>query len=291
MSDSLWISTSGAMSKADLLDSVANNLANVDTLGFKKDVPTFKEYMTLNERMPEGQEIPRGPIKDKELYPLDSRDKSWVVTSGTHTLFKQGNLKVTQRSLDVALEGDGFLEVATPQGIRFTRLGNMKITSDGVLATNDGYPVLSNAGGDPGEGNTAGTNTGPNTSTNTSNDIGQFAGRFINIGETKAVPSISETGEIFLGDQTIGQLKVTEFINNSGLRKQGSQLFYNTTPNNIKTETTTKVRQGMLETSNVNPVEEMTNLIKANRLFEQDLKAMKTVSELMGREANDVGKL
>ncbi|HAR43476.1 MAG TPA: hypothetical protein DCS07_12730 [Bdellovibrionales bacterium] len=85
-----------------------------------------------------------------------------------------------------------------------------------------------------------------------------------------------------------------EFRDLKGLRKAGNGVFENRDPNNIvvsQAPQQTQVRQGLLETSNVNPIEEMTNLIKANRMFEQDLKAMKTYSDLMGREANDIGKL
>jgi flagellar basal body rod protein FlgG len=91
----------------------------------------------------------------------------------------------------------------------------------------------------------------------------------------------------------LGKISVVEFNDLGKLRKRGAQLFDNRDPANIKTDgkATTVVRQGVLETSNVNPIEEMTNLIKANRLFEHDLKAMKTYGELLGREANDIGKL
>jgi flagellar basal-body rod protein FlgF len=82
-----------------------------------------------------------------------------------------------------------------------------------------------------------------------------------------------------------------EFKNPQKLKKVGQQIFENTAPDNKVDSTNTLVRQGVLETSNVNPIEEMTNMIKANRLFEQDLKSLKTYGELLGREANDLGKL
>ena len=83
---------------------------------------------------------------------------------------------------------------------------------------------------------------------------------------------------------------MTEFQDLRKLKKGGEQLFENLDPVNAVAPQKTQVRQGVLETSNVNPIEEMTNLIKANRLFEQDLKAMKTYGDLMGREANDIRK-
>jgi flagellar basal body rod protein FlgG len=104
--------------------------------------------------------------------------------------------------------------------------------------------------------------------------------------------TITEQGEIFAGEDRLGKLSVVEFVDARKLRKAAGQLFENPDPQNTRRDLpSTVVHQGMLETSNVNPVEEMTRLIQANRLFEQDLKAMKTHSELMGREANDIGKL
>ena len=90
----------------------------------------------------------------------------------------------------------------------------------------------------------------------------------------------------------MAKLNVVEFQDLKQLRKTGSGLFDNRNPGNILGgQGRTVLRQGVLETSNVNPIEEMTNLIKANRLFEHDLKVMKTYGELLGREANDIGKL
>jgi flagellar basal-body rod protein FlgG len=97
---------------------------------------------------------------------------------------------------------------------------------------------------------------------------------------------------VFAGGNKVADLAVVEFSNPSQLRKLGGSLFENPRPENqVQAARTSVVRQGMVETSNVNPVEEMTQLIKANRLFEQDLKAMKTYGELLQREANDIGRL
>lgn len=259
------------------MDTVANNLANSDTMGYKKDLPAFREYLTTLERDHDPQDINPGPIKDKDFYPLDGKDQAFVVTDGTYTNFRQGNLRVTNSPLDVALDGPGFLEVSTPQGIRFTRQGSLKVAMDGRLVTNDGYPVLAAQPGGVSQ---------PGAASN-------VAQRYISVRDRGAL-TINHEGEIYAGDQLVSKLSVQEFKNLNLLRKVGSQLFENKDPANTPdpaAKTQTIVRQGVLETSNVNPVEEMTNLIKANRLFEHDLKAMKTFGDLMGREANDVGKL
>ena len=281
------------------MDTVANNLANSDTLGFKKDLPTFKEYLTTIEREHGPEDIPRGPIKDKDFFPIDGRDQSFVTVDGTHTSFKTGNLRVTQSPLDVAMDGPGFLEVSTPNGTRYTRQGSLKIAMDGRLVTNEGFPVLAaqpgglaasartpaqplGQGGPAANGTQGGVPAGQSAA--------QDAARFINL-QNRIHVNINPFGEIWAGDELVAKLSVTEFSDLSKLRKYGGQLFENRDIANAVAPQKTEVRQGMLETSNVNPVEEMTNLIKANRLFEHDLKAMRTFDGMMGKEANEIGKL
>jgi flagellar basal-body rod protein FlgG len=288
----MWTSAAGAAAQSQNVDLIANNLANSDTQGFKKDLPTFKEYLSTVEREHDAADIPRGPIKDKDFYPLDGKDQAYVVVDGTYTDFRQGPLRVTHSPLDVALDGPGFLEVSTPQGVRYTRQGSLKLAMDGRLVTSDGNPVLSSQPGglaQPGQGGLAaqgGAAAGRNPA---SND----AARFINLRDRGTNFSISDAGEIYAGDELVAKLSVVEFPDAKTLRKSGYGLFENGDPLKSPGASAqkTRVQQGVLEGSNVNPVEEMTKLIQANRLFEHDLKAMKTYGELLGREANDIGKL
>jgi flagellar basal-body rod protein FlgG len=281
------------------VDVIANNLANSDTQGFKKDLPTFKEYLSTVEREHDAEDIPRGPIKDKDFYPLDGKDQAYVVVDGTYTDFRQGSLRTTHSPLDVALDGPGFLEVSTPQGIRYTRQGSLKLAMDGRLVTSDGNPVLASQPGglaaqpataQPGQG---GLTTQGGVAAGRNPSAADAAGRFINLRDRGTNFSISEAGEIYAGSDLIAKLSVVEFPDVKTLRKTGGALFENSDP--LKSPGTTpqrtRVHQGVLEGSNVNPVEEMTKLIQANRMFEHDLKAMKTYGELLGREANDIGKL
>jgi flagellar basal body rod protein FlgG len=118
------------------------------------------------------------------------------------------------------------------------------------------------------------------------------AARFINLRDRGKHLTITAAGEIYSGEDLVARLSVVEFQDRDKLRKAGGSLFESPDPAVVPGGAKrTVVRQGVLETSNVNPVEEMTNLIKANRLFEHDMKALKTYGELMGREANDIGKL
>jgi flagellar basal-body rod protein FlgG len=216
-------------------------------------------------------DIPRSPVKDKDLYPLDGRDQSFVVVNGTHTSFKTGGLKVTDNPLDLALNGPGFLEVSTPNGIRYTNSGALKLGPDGRLMTTEGHPVLSknaDEGADP-------------------------ASRYINISGREGQLHINDRGELYMNDDLVATLGVVEFGDMKTIRKTGGLYFENKDPkaNPPQSAIATNVKQGMLETSNVNPVEEISNLIRANRMFEQDLKSMKTVNEMLQKEANEIGKM
>jgi flagellar basal-body rod protein FlgG len=272
LSSGIWVASAGAAVQAQNLDVVANNLANSDTPAFKKDVTTFQEYLTRLEREPTPQDIPRGAIKDKDFYPIDGRDQSFVVMDGTHPSLRQGHLRVTQNELDVALDGPGFLEVNTPHGIRLTRYGALKVLPDGRLATSEGYPILA--------AQSAGLAKG-----------GDVAARYIHLRDQGPRFQLNSQGDLYAGDTLVARLSIVELKDLKKLKKEGGQLFENLDQTNEIPANRTQLRQGMLETSNVNPIEEMTNMIKANRNFEQDLKMIKTYGELLGREANDIGKL
>lgn len=269
MSKPLWPAVSGAIARDHEVEVISNNLANVNTNGFKKDGVDFKEYLSKNEKMDDlAEDIPRSPIKDKDLYRLDGRDQSFVIVNGTHTNFRTGGMKVTDNPLDIALNGPGFFEVSTPQGIRYTKSGSFKLAPDGKLVTTEGNPVLSQGDGDP-------------------------AARQISLADRQGSVHVSDAGEIYMNDELVAKMNVVEFDNMKVIRKTAGLLFENKDPtgNIAKLSANTQVKQGMVETSNVNPVEEIGNLIRANRMFEEDLKAMKTVNEMLQKEVNDVGKM
>jgi flagellar basal-body rod protein FlgF len=304
LSNGIWTAASGAAAQSQAVEMVANNLANSDTLAFKKDTPTFKDYLAIQQREHGALDMPRGPIKEKEFYPLDGRDQTYVIVDGTYSNFKQGNMKVTQSPLDVAIDGPGFLEVSTPSGVRYTRQGSLKVGQDGRLVTSDGNPVLASQPGglaaapipnqqqDQGRPDSALGAQGRAPAGLPSSNGQDVAARFINLRDRGTNLNINAQGEIYAGEDLIGKLSLVEFTDVNKLRKQGSSLYNNQDQaNQAVAPARTQLHQGMLEVSNVNPVEEMTNLIKANRLFEEDLKSMKTYGEMMGREVNDLGKL
>jgi len=296
----MWTSVSGAVAQQNAIDTVANNLANADTPAFKKEAAVFREYIANRERDLGPAEIPRKLIQDKDLSPLEGRDQSFVITDGTYINQEQGALIATHAPLDIALEGSGFLEVSTPNGVRYTRQGSLKLAMDGRLVTSEGYPVLAAQPGGLTAAQSAASTVqpsqgGPETQGGVAagqGDISAVAARFITVPREGGALSITEQGEVFVGRDPIAKLNVVTFQDGKSLRKIGQSLYENKNSNDVAIAATqTRVRQGMLEKSNVNPIEEMNRMIRANRLFEQDLKAIRTWSDLMGRESNDIGKL
>jgi flagellar basal-body rod protein FlgF len=300
LSIGIWPAVSGAMARSQEVDTIANNLANSDTVGFKRDAPTFREYLAATERENLTADIPRGPITDKDLHPLDGRDQSFVIVDGTYTDMTQGHLRMTHSPLDVALQGTGFLEVSTPEGVRYTRQGSLKMATDGQLVNSSGHPVLAAEAGGLAQGGLPianaqlgqgglGTQGGVGAEQGPTPDV---VARYIYLDETTANLSITDEGEIYADDRLIGRLNVVELQNPSLLRKEGTGLLVNSNPENriIANPRQTKVHQGMLETSNVNPVREMTDMIKAQRSFQQSLKAIQTYDQLLDKEANEIGR-
>ncbi len=281
MSKGLWPAVSGSVAQSEKLDIIANNLANVNTTGFKKDQAAFQAVLSSAVSAAQKEEAPHKLYTDKDFYRLDGRDKAYVAVDGTHTNFSQGGVKVTNGPLDLALEGNGFLEVLGPQGARYTRQGNLKLTADGTLVTQEGYPVLSQGG------NAA---PAPGQPPITRADL---LARSIRINPNgPAELTINNNGQIYQGRQLVSALSVVEFVDPKLLVKEGTSLFNNTVAANVSLDApTTNVRQGMLENSNVNAVQEMTEMLKATRLFESNEKAVRTYSDLEGRAVNDIGRL
>ena len=267
MSKGIYTAVSGAIAQSAKLDTIANNLANVNTPGFKRDGQLFREYLTAYEKEPGTITVPRIPASIESFYDMQGGDKSYVDLNGTFTDFQQGTLKSTGNPLDLAIEGEGFFEVGTPEGVRLTRVGSFNVDGEGRLVTKQGYPVLRDGAGDA-------------------------ATREIRISGATGV-TISAAGEIFDGAQNVGRLSMLTVGNKDALQKQGQSLFR--FRDNLVPETQVaveaKLHQGFLEGSNVNPIREMTEMIQATRTFESTQKAIQAYDSMSGKAVNDVPKL
>ncbi len=220
----------------DKNNTIANNLANMNTLGYKRD---FLFFDALDKKM---------ASRNGEREAID---------------FSQGTLKQTANSLDVALSGPGFFTVENDDGQQFfTRVGHFKLDDDGILRTASGDMVM-------GEG-------GPIT----------IIGKSL---QPKNI-TITRNGEIYVDDAYMDRLQIVDFEDKSKLQKIGNNLFQ--AKNDAETVTVDKpeLHQGFLEESNVNPADEMIQLIEVQRQFESVQRMVRTLDEVFQRAAGQVGK-
>jgi flagellar basal-body rod protein FlgF len=208
------------------MDVIANNVANVNTNGFKADRSLFQEYLASGAR---------------EDHFMAGRDRrlSHVVDRATFRDYAQGSMESTKNPLDVAIDGNGFFVVQTPAGERYTRDGSFQINNQGQLVNASGYPVLGTGG--------------PITFQQTDKQI--------NIASDGNVTVLEGTART---DSVRGKLRMVRFANPQALEKQGSNLY---SGGASVADTTSVVRQGFVEKSNVNSVLEMSRLIEVNRTY------------------------
>ncbi|MCB0363613.1 MAG: flagellar hook-basal body protein, partial [Bdellovibrionales bacterium] len=231
---------------------------------FKKERQVFNEYLSAYEKLPEVIQVPKIPASIESFYDMQGGDRAYVNAAGSYTDFSQGNLKQTGNLLDLALEGDGFFEVLTPEGPRLTRNGSFTINSEGRLVTKEGHLVLASGNQEPQQ-------------------------RFIQV-EGKRNITVSYDGEVFSDGQKVGELSLLDVPDKDGLMKVGSSL-YAFKPNydqNIQRVTGIKIHQGFVEGSNVNLVEEMTDMIATSRAFESTQQAIKAFDQMDSKLVNEV---
>lgn len=251
---SLWTGTTGMHGQQLNIDVIANNLANVSTTGFKKSKADFQDLLYQAMKVPGSQ-----TSADTES-PTGIQIGLGVKPAAVTKIFTQGDLIQTENELDVAIQGNGFLQVETPGGnTAYTRAGAMKLDGDGRLTTSDGYPII------PGVVIPDGADQ-------------------ITIGETGIVSAQ-------LGGDTesteLGTLQLANFTNNSGLLAMGQNLFEESSSSGTAQTGTPgddgygTLLQTYLEGSNVNIVEELANMITTQRAYEINSKTIQTSDEMM----------
>ncbi len=271
----IWPAVSGSIVQSQRLDVVANNLANVNTDGFKKSSIVFQQILSSSDLAQQGKGIPRRLYTEKDLHRLDGKDKAYVVMGGTFTDFSSGKIKVTGSPLDVAIDGSGFLEVLTPKGIRYSRGGSFRINPAGALVTLRGDLVLSKTRFNP-------QNAGQNLLNR---------GIYLDNKTPGSTLIINRNGEVYYGKKQVGELSVVDFVDKRLLLKEEGTLFTNKDNANINRDARSSgILQGMLETSNVNPIQELTALLKANRLFEANQNIIRNYGEIEKKAISDITK-
>ncbi len=264
----VYTALSGAMAQSLNMDTIANNIANVNTPGFKKDSQVFNEYLTAHEKEQTGMPVPRIPASIESFYDLQGGDQSFVDSKGTFTDFSQGSLKGTGNQLDMAIDGDGFFEVATPDGVKLTRSGNFTMDGNGHLVTKDGHFVLRSGG------------EGANPEA-----------RAITLNGSLPI-SVNDQGDIFQGADLIARVSVVDVANKDSLLKTGNSMYGFKAGHSaeIIAKANPSLKSGFIETSNVNVVKEMTDMIKTQRVFESTQKAISAYDSMSDKLINVVGK-
>jgi flagellar basal-body rod protein FlgG len=253
MISALWTAATGMNSQQTNIDVISNNLANVNTSGFKKSKINFSDLVYTNMRQPgtpnaQGAEIPTG-----------TEIGHGVKINSTQKLFTQGNIVNTNNDLDMAVEGEGFFRVQRPDGsFAYTKDGSFKLDSNGQVVTSDGYPLSPQLNIPPDAKEITITADGSVSVTNSADQI-----------------------------QTVGQLELYNFSNTAGLSSEGRNLYSETAASGMATAGTAgqegfgTVLQGFLEMSNVKVVEEMVNMIAAQRAYETNSKSIQASDEML----------
>ncbi|MBL1270129.1 MAG: flagellar basal-body rod protein FlgG [Halomonas sp.] len=256
MIKSLWTAKTGLESQQTKLDVISNNLANVSTNGFKRSRPVFEDLLYQNMRQPGAQ----NNIQDR--LPSGLQVGSGVRAVATERLHTQGSLEQTDNSRDLAIDGQGFFQVLMPDGTTaYTRDGSFQLNQNGQMVTANGYPL------EPAIFLPANALS-------------------VSIGEDGTV-SVRQPG--VAQDNEVGQITVSSFINPAGLESLGGNLYLETGASGAPNENIPGINgagrlfQGYVETSNVNVVEEMVNLIQTQRAYEINSKAVSTSDEMLAR--------
>lgn len=276
----IWVPLSGQIAQQRKVETIANNVANANTVGFKKDQLVFKEHLTALTKGVEDIDIPRNEFSPADFYHTQGAENAMVAVDGSFTVFEQGTLIPTNNPLDLALKGEGFIEVLTPTGVRFTRKGNFSLNREGEVVNDQGFKIL----------------TALNVNEEKLRDPASVESlpkpeqRILRV-PTNSKLTINNEGEVLTKDGLVGKISVIEFKDIHALRKEGSSIFITPDESNIvRTNIKTSINQGFLEGSNVNAIEEMSELIKAHRHFESIQKAINAYDQISGKAANEIGK-
>lgn len=256
---SLWTAASGMQAQQLNMDVVANNLANVNTVGFKKSRADFQDLMYQNIKT---TGAPSTSTTQMVGIQIGLGTKAAAVTK----LFTAGNFSQTGNELDIAIEGDGFYQIQLPDGTTgYSRAGAFKKDNQGRMVNSDGYPLVPSI-------------TIPNNATK------------VNIGNDGTV-SVLQAGTT--AATTVGNIQLAMFSNPSGLSSMGHNLYQPTDSSGAATTGTPgqngigSTAQGILEMSNVSVMEEMVNMIVCQRAYEVNSKAIQASDEML-QKANEI---
>jgi len=261
MNRALWSSKTGLDAQQTRMGVIANNLANANTTGFKRDRAVFEDLIYQNVR-----QVGANSSQDTQL-PSGLNVGTGVRVVATEKLFTQGGLTKTDNSLDVAIQGRGFFEILLPDGTSgYTRDGSFQLNSQGQIVTSSGFPLQ------------PGFTVPPNAQS-------------ITIAADGTISVLTPGNST---PQQIGSIQLVDFINPSGLQAQGGNIYTETASSGSPQAGTAgqnglgTLMQGSLETSNVNVVEELVGMIETQRAYELNSKAIASIDDMLAYASNNL---
>jgi len=262
MIEGLYIAASGGTKQLKKLDILSNNIANINTQGFKKDLLVYEEKKgSLHQALLNGSVM-------NNLTSSTGSDPavSYVQVTQSQIDFSQGSLIKTDNPLDVAIEGEGFFVINTPTGTRYTRNGNFHLDSLGQLMDKKGNAIMTR---------------------NEEPIIIPFGTKEITIDQDGTISGGTELDQVQLG-----QLNIVSFENPQALTKEGEG-FYKNTDSSVKENPANdaKVLQGFTENSNANAIQEMTKMIETVRQLEAYQKIIQSIDEVDDQSVNSLGRV
>jgi flagellar basal-body rod protein FlgG len=273
---------SGMRAQQWRLDTVANNLANVDTDGYKRDTAAFKAFPELLIRRMDDDGVYLHPFGSADAAPIIGKLGTGVELNELYTVLDQGAMKETQNDFDLALDGKGWFTVATPWGERYTRNGSFQLGKEGYLETKEGYPVLGEKG--------------PLRVKANNFQVDKEGRVWIN-AEYAEDPDLMVSRENNTWEETVllDSLKLAAFDRDRYLEKQGSSLYRETDTSGpalvMEVDSRPRVVQGFVEAANVDPVVEMVQMIEVNRAYEANQKVIQSEDSMLGTLINQVARV
>jgi flagellar basal-body rod protein FlgG len=255
MNRAIYPILSGAIAQERQLQVFANNLANVNTAGFKQDEQAFRTLLGQAHLAAPMSVSGEGLAQTIATRPGGSAERVFVQPHALTTTFDAGRVRITGNPLDLAIEGNGFFEVSTPHGPRYTRNGMFSLDNKRRLVSQLGYPVMGLK------------------------------------GEIKMPPGsiqIDGEGTIQVDGKPVGTLKVVDFVPDNMPQKHAEGLFVGGRPSTMAHP---RVQSGHIEESNVNAVGEMVKMIQGMRSYESAQKLMQTLDRMMETAIHDVGRV
>jgi flagellar basal-body rod protein FlgG len=252
---SLSIAATGMLAQQLNVETISNNIANMNTTAFKRQRAEFQDLLYQNQRR-----AGAAASDANTIVPSGIQLGLGVRAAAVYRITEQGNLTTTGNTLDVALQGKGWFQIEMPTGeTAYTRAGSFQLSPEGKIVTADGYTV---------KGGGTVPRDALDVSINTSGEV-----------------LVKQPGQAQL--QRVGQFELASFANDAGLQSAGDNLFMNTTASGDAVtgiagrQGFATLLQGFLETSNVNTVQEVTNLITAQRAYEMNSKVIQASDEMM----------